>query len=532
MQTSGVEKQAEDLAAKQTTPVTQDDIAPPQGSTDAQIPLNMMGMSSPMDNMTSALRERVTGLVPKMAAARELQSKTEGDAAKAEAEGYGKYREELADIYKNYKPNTVDFGGKPNLPEQNPLKQFGSLASMLGIFASAFTKRPVVNALNASASAMNAARAGDMEAYHNAYKAWEDGVNLTLKKNQEDHRFLQDKLELAKTDNAAAMAEIKAYAVANEWPAASILAQAGDLEGLAGLAKSLNTANGKLGNFKSVMLQEGVNEFMAKNGRPPNFEEMAKIQQTAEGKGGQGDLDPDSVDLAARTYLKTGTLPALGYGAAATGLRKQVLSKAAEIAKNEDKSPEDIIADRAGVKADTMSLGQLTKMSDSAISFERTALENMKIAERLAQKGTGTSAGPVVNRWVQAGRRETGDPDVKAFDAAVKTVAAEYAKIMSGATGAGGATEGARAEANSMVSSIDSPEAIQKVFDEVMRPDMHNRKTSLEGQLHDIKDRIRGSSTAAKAPPINLLKKGVHTTFKNGQTWTLGDNGEPVQVQE
>jgi hypothetical protein len=34
----------------------------------------------------------------------------------------------------------------------------------------------------------------------------------------------------------------------------------------------------------------------------------------------------------------------------------------------------------------------------------------------------------------------------------------------------------------------------------------------------------------AQAPPVNLLKEGVHTTFKNGQTWTL-QGGKPVQIQ-
>ena len=33
------------------------------------------------------------------------------------------------------------------------------------------------------------------------------------------------------------------------------------------------------------------------------------------------------------------------------------------------------------------------------------------------------------------------------------------------------------------------------------------------------------------APPPAALKKGVHTTFANGQTWTLGPDGKPVRVK-
>ena len=34
----------------------------------------------------------------------------------------------------------------------------------------------------------------------------------------------------------------------------------------------------------------------------------------------------------------------------------------------------------------------------------------------------------------------------------------------------------------------------------------------------------------ATPPPINLLKEGIHTSFTNGQTWTLR-NGQPIQVK-
>jgi len=61
-------------------------------------------------------------------------------------------------------------------------------------------------------------------------------------------------------------------------------------------------------------------------------------------------------------------------------------------------------------------------------------------------------------------------------------------------------------------------------------------------KLAEIKDRIARSASptapgsagiptgSAGGPPANLLKEGVKTTFKNGQTWTL-KNGQPAQVQ-
>ena len=39
-----------------------------------------------------------------------------------------------------------------------------------------------------------------------------------------------------------------------------------------------------------------------------------------------------------------------------------------------------------------------------------------------------------------------------------------------------------------------------------------------------------GAAVSA-TPPANMLKKGVNTTFQNGQTWTLDANGNPKQVK-
>ncbi len=226
-------------------------------------------------------------------------------------------------------------------------------------------------------------------------------------------------------------------------------------------------------------------------GEPPmTSDEIAALNQKIKGSSSnaQSNLKPETVDLLAKTFLATGQTAGFGFGG--KGDREAIYNRASELAAEQGISMGDVLAGRSSYKADTQSLGSLQKMSDSVLSFENTALMNMKIAEGLAEKGSGTELGPVINRWLQAGKKATGDPDVKAFDAAIQTVANEYAKIMSGATGAQAATEGARAEAQAMVNAADSPRAIRKVFNDVMRPDMENRRKSLTGQTAEIKKRI------------------------------------------
>lgn len=96
------------------------------------------------------------------------------------------------------------------------LKAFGSAGSMFAILASAFTHRPMVNALNGAAAAMNAIRQGDEQAYNNAYAAWKDNTDLAIKRHQMQMEDIKNILELAKTKPEVAMTEAARYSAQYE----------------------------------------------------------------------------------------------------------------------------------------------------------------------------------------------------------------------------------------------------------------------------------------------------------------------------
>lgn len=89
-----------------------------------------------------------------------------------------------------------------------PVDAFGSIGSVFGIIASAFTHQPMQNALDASAAAMNAIRAGDREKYEDALAAWKDNTALALKRHQLQHEQYQDAMELMKTNMALGKAKL------------------------------------------------------------------------------------------------------------------------------------------------------------------------------------------------------------------------------------------------------------------------------------------------------------------------------------
>lgn len=86
----------------------------------------------------------------------------------------------------------------------DPIEAFGSFASVAGILASAFTHAPMENALNASAAAMQAIKAGDDKAYERAHKAWQDNNKMYLDRHKIQHDAYQDAVSLLSVNMQAA----------------------------------------------------------------------------------------------------------------------------------------------------------------------------------------------------------------------------------------------------------------------------------------------------------------------------------------
>jgi hypothetical protein len=90
----------------------------------------------------------------------------------------------------------------------DPLQAFGSLGSVFGMIASAFSRAPMENALNASAAAMGAIRAGDEEAYNRAHEAWKQNTDLAFKRNQIEQQRYKDAMSLFDTDMRVAQIKL------------------------------------------------------------------------------------------------------------------------------------------------------------------------------------------------------------------------------------------------------------------------------------------------------------------------------------
>lgn len=97
--------------------------------------------------------------------------------------------------------------------QTDPIQAFGSLGSAFGILASAFTHAPMENALNASAAAINAIKAGNAQDYDRAYKAWEANTKQALERHQIEHAAFEDAVTLLKTNMELGMNQMRLNAM-------------------------------------------------------------------------------------------------------------------------------------------------------------------------------------------------------------------------------------------------------------------------------------------------------------------------------
>lgn len=223
-------------------------------------------------------------------------------------------------------------------------------------------------------------------------------------------------------------------------------------------------------------------------------------------------LTDASRKFAAAQYLRTGQMPAsLGRGGAA---QKEILDEAARMAAGFGMSVDDVIAGRAGTKADTAALQHLETTSAQVLAFERTAQKNGQLALQLAPKANVGNV-PVFNRWVNAGRKEVaGDPDISAFNAAVETFANEYARITASATGGGVTSDSARDHVHAMINSAQAPAQFRAVMATLFK-DMENRRTGLEEERQQLHERIRnGQNNGPATPTIGEVRRGFR--YKGG----------------
>lgn len=228
-------------------------------------------------------------------------------------------------------------------------------------------------------------------------------------------------------------------------------------------------------------------------------------------------LNNDAVERAADEFNLTGKLPpSLARNPAAAA---KIMDAAAKKQSDAGVKGVDTAVNREANLADSKSLANLTKQSDMISSFENTALKNLDMLVEQSKK-VPRSNFPLINKAILTGRLETGDPETAKFYAIVKPFTDEYAKILSGQTGAAGASDTARKEAQGIISPYFSPDQIEKLKPFITQ-ELQNRTGSLRQQQESIQgrmhDRVTGSVKEEKkqeAPSSAIEHLKAHPELK------------------
>lgn len=173
----------------------------------------------------------------------------------------------------------------------DPIEAFGSLGSVFGIVASAFTRAPMENALNASAAAIRATKEGNDEQRERAFRSYKENIDLVMKRHQMMHDSYADAVTLMKTNMAAGEARMSMEAARFGDKKTQFLLENGMSEELFKLIDSRNKA--------AIGMQEASNSITEDGMKKKIFEGQLKAidENTKESK------DPQAQQMAAAHKL-------------------------------------------------------------------------------------------------------------------------------------------------------------------------------------------------------------------------------------
>lgn len=229
-------------------------------------------------------------------------------------------------------------------------------------------------------------------------------------------------------------------------------------------------------------------------------------------------LSGNALDTVAEQVRLTGKIPA-GFtrNAAQVGA---IYNRAAELAAADGDDAKSLALRQQSFTSDQGSLKKLTAQTDAITAFENTAKKNLDMAVQQANK-LDLTQWPIVNKAILEGKKLTGDTESAKLYGAMIPFIDEYAKILSGSTGAAGASDSSRAEAASLLAPYMSPDQINALAP-WFKQEMENRTSSLNDQLDVIQGRMGGTKRRPKeagSPMATSLPAGIPAgSIKIGKT--------------
>lgn len=205
-------------------------------------------------------------------------------------------------------------------------------------------------------------------------------------------------------------------------------------------------------------------------------------------------FSPEAITNAAARYNVDGTLPPMGMGKSGATGRAKILNEAARLAGVSGDTAEEQRIRQVANKASAAALTALTKQEAAVNAFEKTFNRNADMVTELATKRDQTGM-PFAQKWIQAGKRATGnDPELLAYDSAIKGTLNEYTKIVSGSMGNTQAAVSEIERVTKLLNSAQTAEQINAAI-KMMKTETENRKIGFKEEKAVLTESMKAPKT-------------------------------------
>lgn len=163
--------------------------------------------------------------------------------------------------------------------------------------------------------------------------------------------------------------------------------------------------------------------------------------------------------------------------------------------------PVQMSSRRSTVAALNSSISKMTSQYEQAKASSKTFAQQWdNIQKNLLQKGApSSSVGPILNDYLQSGLINSGDPKTVAYVTQLGTLAEEYAKVISGATGAAGSTVNAQEFARTLFRTGYSKEQITAAI-QAAQANMVAREQQYSAVINQMQNWISDIPSQEAAP--------------------------------
>jgi hypothetical protein len=290
---------------------------------------------------------------------------------------------------------------------------------------------------------------------------------------------------------------------------------------------------------KDIYLESGRNQRFNigennQNARSAQTNAISRERLSQETATGQ--FTPETIDVLARTYLATGTLPPLGMGKSAAAARMAVLNQATKLGMNPENAPSvsakdvagNVVTNKQTVGAQTQAIKAFsTGVQGKQLNSMNVVSDHLDTMTKLADALQNNDL-KAVNTVGQFIAQQTGSAAPTNFNAAKQIVSAEVIKAI--VANGGGVEE--RLAAQQAFNSASSPQQLKGVI--------KTYKALIGGQLQGLKQQYKAttgrddfdtrlSPGAKKTLPIEPKAQGTGEDAKSPYT-IPGNDGKSKTV--